>query len=197
MALRVHLVSVKLWTFVIDSGGTMLFFIVLATATLITAAVQGIRRRFEVRSAARVGLAVGMAFAGTAHLAMPAPFLQHLPPWTPAAQAIIFLTGIVEIVLGAALVLGQPWRQRAGLALAAYLVAVFPGNVYVAVADVDVDGQPGGWYPWLRRPLQALFIVWALWSTGRPADADRRRLAVRRRDAGVHPDLVQNPTQTR
>lgn len=161
----------------------MLFLVVLATATLITAAVQGIRRRFAIRSAARVGLAVGMAFAGLAHLAMPTPFLQHLPPWTPAAEAVIFVTGIIEIALGAALLLRHPWRRRAGLALAAYLVAVFPGNLYVAVADVDVDGQPGGWYPWLRLPLQALFIAWALWSTRRPADGDGERPAVRRVDA--------------
>jgi uncharacterized membrane protein len=175
----------------------MLFLIVLATATLITAGVQGIRRRFDARSAARLGLAIAMAFAGTAHLAMPAPFLQHLPPWTPVAEAIIFGTGILEIALGAALLLGQPWRRRAGLALAAYLVAVFPGNVYVAVADVDVDGQPGGWYPWLRLPFQALFIVWALWSTHRAQGADGRRTAALRRNAGIHGDLVQTPTQTR
>jgi uncharacterized membrane protein len=158
----------------------MLFLIVLATATLITAAVQGIRRRFDMRSAARVGLAIGMAFAGVAHLAMPEPFLQHLPPWTPAAEAVIFVTGVIEIALGAALLLRQPWRRRAGLALAAYLVAVLPGNVYVAVADVDVDGQPGGWYPWLRLPLQALFIAWALWSSRRPPDAAGPRPAARR-----------------
>ena len=174
----------------------MLFLFVLATATLITAAVQGIRRRLDVRSTARVGLAVGMAFAGTAHLAMPAPFLQHLPPWTPAAEAIIFVTGIAEIALGAALVLGQPWRQRAGLALAAYLVAVFPGNLYVAVADVDVDGQPGGWYPWVRLPFQALFIVWALWSTRPRAEVDGRRPAARGGATGIRADRVQAPAQT-
>jgi len=174
----------------------MLFLIVLATATLITAAVQGIRRRFDVRSAARVGLAIAMVFAGVAHLAMPTPFLQHLPPWVPAAEAIIFVTGIIEIALGAALLLGQPWRQRAGLALAAYLVAVFPGNVYVAVAGVDVDGQPGGWHPWLRLPLQALFIAWALGSTRRPADADGRRPAVRRGHAGIDAERLSAPTRT-
>jgi uncharacterized membrane protein len=57
-------------------------------------------------------------------------------------------------------------------------VAVFPANVYVAVADVAVDGQPGGWYPWLRLPFQALFIGWVLWSTAAPREvhqaAERR-----------------------
>jgi uncharacterized membrane protein len=166
----------------------MLFLLVLATATLITAALQGIRRRFDARSAARVGLAAAMAFAGVAHMAMPTPFLQHLPPWTPAAEAVIFVTGVIEIALGAALLLRHPWRRRAGLALAAYLVAVFPGNLYVAMADVDVDGQPGGWYPWARLPLQALFIAWALWSTRRTAGGDKRA-AVNRGDSG-RPTLV-------
>ena len=32
-------------------------------------------------------------------------------------------------------------------------------------AAVDVDGQPGGPYPWIRLPFQALFVAWALWST--------------------------------
>ena len=49
--------------------------------------------------------------------------------------------------------------------MAAYLVAVFPANIYVAVADVDVTGQPGGFQAWLRLPLQVLFIAWALAST--------------------------------
>jgi uncharacterized membrane protein len=50
--------------------------------------------------------------------------------------------------------------------LAAYLVAVFPGNLYVAVSGVEVAGQPGGIYPWLRLPFQAPFIALALWSSG-------------------------------
>ncbi len=172
----------------------MLFLVVLSIATLGTAAVQGIRRHFDARSAARIGLAIAMAFAGVAHLAMPTPFLQHLPPWVPAAEAIIFLTGIIEIALGAALLLRQPWRRWAGMALAAYLVAVFPGNVYVAVAEVDVDGQPGGWYPWLRLPFQVLFIAWALWSTRRPLDAAGRRPVARLGDVDVDPAAV--PTRT-
>jgi uncharacterized membrane protein len=167
----------------------MLFLIVLATATVITAAVQGILRRFDMRSAARIGLAIAMAVAGVAHLAMPVPFLQHLPPWTPAAEAIIFVTGLIEIALGAALLLPHPWRRRAGVALAVYLLAVFPGNVYVAVADVDVDGQPGGWYAWLRLPLQALFIAWTVWSSRQAPGGAGRRPAGRRGDAD-RPTLV-------
>jgi uncharacterized membrane protein len=110
-------------------------------------------------------MAVAMVFAGVSHVVRPDPFVQHLPDWMPAREALVLITGIVEVLLGAALVRPRAHRRLAGRALAAYLVAVFPANVYVAVADVDVDGQPGGAYGWIRLPLQALFIAWALVST--------------------------------
>ncbi|HET6289647.1 MAG TPA: hypothetical protein VFG15_23255 [Amycolatopsis sp.] len=144
----------------------MIFLAVITLATL--AAAMTIWRstgRLSARPAALGGMAAAMIFAGAAHWFMPTPFVQHLPPWVPAAEALVLVTGAIEVALGAALLLRQPWRRRAGISLAAYFIAVFPANVYVAVASVDVDGQPGGWYPWLRLPLQAIFVAWALWST--------------------------------
>lgn len=143
----------------------VIFLVVLTFATLLAAVVLRMSRRGSARRAALFGMAAAMVFAGAAHWVMPTPFVQHLPPWVPFAEALVLVTGVLEVGLGAALLLRQPWRRRAGLALAAYFVAVFPANVYVAVADVAVDGQPGGWYPWLRLPLQLLFVAWALWST--------------------------------
>jgi uncharacterized membrane protein len=143
----------------------MIFLLVLTIATLAAAAGLALRRRFSTRKAARIGMAVAMAFAGTSHLLMPTPFVQHLPGWVPLREELVLLTGLLEIALGLALLLRQPWRRRAGFALAGYLLAVFPANVYVAVADVEVDGQPGGAYAWIRLPFQLLFIAWALWST--------------------------------
>jgi uncharacterized membrane protein len=145
---------------------TMIFFLALLVATLVAAVLPARFGPRSARRAARLGMAAAMVFAGASHWFMPTPFVQHLPSWVPAPEMIILLTGGIEVALGAALLTRQPWRRFAGLALAAYLIAVFPSNVYVAVAAVEVDGQPGGWYPWLRLPLQVLFIGWALWSTG-------------------------------
>ncbi|HEU0235410.1 MAG TPA: hypothetical protein VFR14_03090 [Candidatus Limnocylindrales bacterium] len=113
-----------------------------------------------------MALALGMAVAGVSHLVSPLPFVQHLPTWIPERYLIVYVSGVIEIALGAALLAPARWRPLVGAALAAYLVAVFPGNVYVAVAGVDVVGQPGGIYAWLRLPLQAVFIWLTLWSTG-------------------------------
>jgi uncharacterized membrane protein len=144
----------------------MIFLLALLGATLVAAVLPARFGPRSTRRAARLGMAAAMVLAGASHWTMPTPFIQHLPSWVPAAETLILLTGGIEIALGAALLVRQPWRRLAGLALAAYLVAVFPSNVYVAIAAVDVEGQPGGWYPWLRLPLQMLFVAWALWSTG-------------------------------
>jgi uncharacterized membrane protein len=151
----------------------MLFFVILAGAFVLALVLPSRGGRRSVRDAARLAMAAAMVFAGASHFAIPDPFVQHLPEWVPYRLAIIYATGAVEILLGAGLVGPARSRRYVALALAAYLVAVFPGNIHVAVAGVDVEGQPGGVYPWLRLAFQPLFIWWALWST--PEDAGDRR----------------------
>jgi uncharacterized membrane protein len=163
----------------------MIFLLALALATAACGAVATCRRRFSPRDAARFGMAIALAFAGVSHLFLATPFIQHLPPSVPLRAEIVLLSGLVEIALGIALLLPPPTRRRVGAVLALYFVAVFPGNVYVAVAHVDVDGQPGGIYPWVRLPLQLLFVAWALWST-REASPPVERGDDDRHQAGVH-----------
>jgi uncharacterized membrane protein len=58
-------------------------------------------------------------------------------------EELILLTGLLEIALGVALLLRQPLRRLAGLALAGYLVAVFPSNFYVAIRCFSSRGRSG------------------------------------------------------
>lgn len=153
-----------------DKEVPVLFVLILVVATLVAAATSVLGRGpASTRDHARRGLAAAMVIAGLAHLVSPEPFLQHLPGWVPGRATIVVLSGLVEIALGVALVASPARRVAAGRALALFLVAVWPANVYVAVAGVDVDGQPGGPYPWIRLPLQVLLIAWALWSTRAPS----------------------------
>lgn len=141
----------------------MLFAMVLLTGYALTWLLP--RRRVTFADRWRLALALGMTVAGVAHLVDPTPFVQHLPEWVPQREPLVLLTGLIEIGLGLALLAPQPYRRLVGLLVAAYLVAVFPGNIYVAVAGVEVDGQPGGVYPWLRLLFQPLFIWLAVWCT--------------------------------
>jgi len=146
----------------------MTFLLILVLATLATAGSLRIRASaVRWRQAARYGLGIAFVAAGASHLVNTTPFEQHLPNWVPAATTIIVVSGIAEIILGCALVAARRSAALVGVAAAGFLVSVFPANVYVAVAGVDVDGLPGGLYPWLRLPLQAVFVAWA-WASTRP-----------------------------
>ncbi len=146
----------------------MLFLAVLLVMYLLTWLLP--RHRLDRHDRWRLALAAAMVVAGLSHLFAPTPFLQHLPPWVPYPEIIVVLSGVAEIGLGGALLLPQPSRRLAGLVLAAFLVAVFPANIYVAVAGVEVDGQPGGLYPWVRLGFQPVFVWLAIWSTRERAE---------------------------
>lgn len=129
----------------------------------------------------RIGLAVVMAGAGVLHFVNPRPFVEHLPGIVPLRDELVALAGAVEIALAAGVVGPRRLRRPAGLALAAYLVLVFPANIYAAVSQVPIDGVPMGWIRWARLPLQIPLIAAALWSTGRStAPASRSTAPVRR-----------------
>ena len=119
-----------------------------------------------LRAMARIASALALAAAGVLHFLTPRPFVEHVPPPLPAPLAIVYATGVAEIGLAAALIAAPAHlRSLAGGVTAAYLVAVFPGNVYVAAAGVPVYPEP--WQAWARLPLQPLFIALVLWSTRR------------------------------
>jgi uncharacterized membrane protein/plastocyanin len=152
----------------------MTFFAMLLGCFLVAYVMPG-RRHRAVRDSARIGFGVAFAIAGLTHLLTPTPFVQHIPAWVPGRLELVYATGVIEMLGGAALALWPRYKREVAILLALYLLAVFPGNIYVATANVDVQGQPGGIYAWIRLPLQALFIWWVLWSS----DALRRDAVTR------------------
>ena len=123
----------------------------------------------RVRTPIRLVLVAVMGVAGVAHLVSPRPFIEHLPATVPARELLVAGTGLVELVLAAGLLGPRRWRPAVGIALAAYLLTVFPANVYAAVSNVPIDGVPQGWLRWARLPVQ-LPLIWAAWWSTRPRD---------------------------
>ncbi len=116
--------------------------------------------------------------AGVLHFVVPELYVQIIPPFFPAALALVYLSGIAEIAVGVGLLLPRT-RQHAAWATVALLVAVFPANVYMATHGVVIEGMPGGGDPsdivrWGRLPLQGVLILWALWYTRPPTETDHR-----------------------
>ena len=130
-----------------------------------------------IRTALRWLLAAFYAFAGYAHLARPEPFLAITPGWVPAAEAVVFWTGVAE-VLGAAALL-QPWstalRKAGAWGLALYAVCVFPANInHFALDMAREDGGLGLAYHLPRMIAQPVLVWLALW-VGGVTDWPRRR----------------------
>jgi uncharacterized membrane protein len=126
-----------------------------------TAGVPGVGRTIG-----RYALAAFLVFAGVAHLLRPDEFLAQVPPWAPAPAAIVLVSGLVEIVLGGALLALPRHRVQVGWVIAAFFVIVFPGNVSQAVTGADAFGLDTQAARWVRLAFQPVLVVWALWATG-------------------------------
>lgn len=110
-------------------------------------------------------LAAAFVGIGVLHFLRPRAFLAIVPPALPFRMAAVYLSGVAEIAGGVGVLLPDPWRAWAGWGLIALLVAVFPANVYQAIARVRIPGlpPPAPWLLWARLPLQAVFIAWVWW----------------------------------
>jgi uncharacterized membrane protein len=101
--------------------------------------------------------------AGALHFVKPKPYRAIMPPYIPAPDAMVALSGVAEIAGGVGLLAARS-RRLAGWWLVATLVAVFPANVHMAVNPERFErGVPGGRTGlYVRLPLQALLIAWVL-----------------------------------
>lgn len=118
------------------------------------------------RRLARVALGVGLAFTGTAHFRSADSFRAQVPPWLPAPDAIIAISGVMEWALALGLLFLVRYRVQMGWATAAFFVAIFPGNLsqfftHTAAFGLDTDRSR-----FIRLLFQPMLVVWALWCTG-------------------------------
>lgn len=108
-------------------------------------------------------LVLGIAFigAGINHFWHPALYLRIMPPYLPWHRFLVDLSGLLEILLGA-LVLLPRFRRAAASGLIALLIAIFPANLHMALHPEQFPAIPPA-VLWFRLPFQALFIAWAAW----------------------------------
>lgn len=120
-----------------------------------------------MKQTARIILGLAMAFAGIAHLTFArATFQAQVPAWVPLdADLVVILSGIVEIALGAWLLIGFK-TALAGVTTALFFVAIFPGNISQWLTHTDAFGLDNDAARLIRLFFQPVLVLWALWSTG-------------------------------
>jgi uncharacterized membrane protein len=121
------------------------------------------------RDAGRIGLAVMFLFTASAHFApMKHDLAAMIPPPFTGSLWLIYLTGVLEIA-GAIGLLTRTWRRAAAIGLFLLLMALFPANVYAALANVPLRGNAPTPL-WLRTPMQILWMAMLWWSSIRPGE---------------------------
>jgi len=125
------------------------------------------RAALLVRTAARVLLGVALASAGVSHLGSArAEFQAQVPPWVPLnPDFVVLASGVVEIILGLSLVFVWRWKAWVGIIVAAFFIAIFPGNISQVVNGIDAFGLDTDDARGIRLLFQPLLVLWALWST--------------------------------
>lgn len=124
-----------------------------------------------MKTFARWLLAGGMVFAGLSHLFWARKDFQAQVPDVVTdvlpidKDAVVVASGAVEIMLGAALVVLPRERRRIGSLLAAFFVAVFPGNLAQAAGKRSAFGLDSDRARIARLFFQPVLVAWALWST--------------------------------
>tara|TARA_B100000953_G_scaffold297388_1_gene292122 strand:- start:10777 stop:11139 length:363 start_codon:yes stop_codon:yes gene_type:complete len=110
-----------------------------------------------------------MIYAGFSHLSFNrVDFQAQVPDWVPMSKdLVVILSGIVEMILGLALLFWKNQRVNVGWFLAIFFVLIFPGNIAQYVDGKDAFGVlDSDRARLIRLFFQPVLIAWVLWSTG-------------------------------
>ena len=116
-----------------------------------------------IRTIARWLTAGVFMASGVLHFVATDTYEKIVPPVLPNPPALVYISGIFEILGGLGLLVPRT-RRAAGYGLAALLVAVYPANIYHAFSGLKTGSLiDHPLYHWIRLPLQ-FFMIWeALW----------------------------------
>ncbi len=101
---------------------------------------------------------------GALHFVLPRMYVSMmpgwLPDWLPSPLALVYFSGVAEILGGAGLLIPAT-RTAAALGLILLLIAVFPANIeMLRLAQARGASTAFQVALWIRLPLQPLLIWW-------------------------------------
>ena len=128
-------------------------FVVQIVATLLARALMR-----SWRNSIRIGLGIMFLFTAASHFSgLKHDLAAMIPPPFTGDLRVIYLTGVMQIGGAIGLMISRT-RRWAAWGLAAMLVGLFPANIYAAMADVRLGGDPVTPL-WIRTPLQLFWIA--------------------------------------
>lgn len=123
-----------------------------------------------LRTVARLALSGVLVVAGLSHLSWAREdFQAQVPRSIPLdPDGVVMASGGVEIMLGAGLAVLTRDRVKIGQIIAAFFIAVFPGNIAQYRNKRDAFVLTTDRRRFIRLLFQPALVAWALWSTAIP-----------------------------
>jgi uncharacterized membrane protein len=121
-----------------------------------------------LQDVARYVLGTFMVGAGVGHLTfVRKQFQAQVPDWVPQDKDTVVLeSGVIEIGLGLLTLFNKRYKVPMGLGLAAFYVAVFPGNIHQYLSSLPALSLDTARKRYVRLFFQPVLVGVALWSTG-------------------------------
>jgi uncharacterized membrane protein len=106
-------------------------------------------------------VAAAFTVSGVVHLISPATFTGIVPHFLPFSTALVYASGVAELICAFGL-----WRRTrwAGYAAAVLLVVLWPANLQDAITTQQGHDTTATVITWFRFPLQIPLIWFALQS---------------------------------
>ena len=122
-----------------------------------------INTKYDLKLLSIITMGLFYISVGVNHFTDPYWFLQIVPPYLPYKIELVYISGLLEVILGLMLLIPKT-RFYAGWGLIVLLIAVYPANIYLA----QTNGEAMNTTPlvaWGRLPFQFVFIGLAYWHT--------------------------------
>ncbi len=104
---------------------------------------------------------IGILFilAGMNHFRKPKLYARIMPPYIPAHNAMVMLSGFAEMILGF-MIMNKNTQSEAALGIIIMLVVFLPVHIYMLQNEKAAMKLPK-WALILRLPLQFVLMYWA------------------------------------
>lgn len=139
------------------------FFVLIISFLIAFPVIRLITGSYDPFLAGNIGMSIMLVFTSIGHFAFVKGMEMMMPPFIPFKAAMVYLTGIIEVMAAAGLLIPSLQVLTAYL-LILFFILILPVNIYAARKNVDYQKAthegPGLSYLWFRVPFQLFLIAW-------------------------------------
>lgn len=112
----------------------------------------------------KIILALFIIYGGVQHFVKPDFYIPFVPSFLPYPMAIIYISGIIEIVLGFALLLNKKYANWGALGVLVLMILFLPIHIWDVFSETPAIGGHNA--ALIRFPIQLLLIAlsWKVYS---------------------------------